>query len=420
MQGHKPPTALVLYHYLLPDDVVSAVLFTELCTGLAEKGWRVVASSSNRARQDYRRTYPENSVWNGVEFRRVWRPGLSQASHLGRIVNAIWMVAAWSRLALDRSLQPDVLIVGTDPVLSPIVALAWKAFNPRVRLVHWCFDLYPEAAIAAGLLGENSLPARLFKHLMRRTYRGFHLMVDIGCCMRERLQAYSSPSRTLTVPPWALSEPDEPAPIPELERRELFGKASLALLYSGSLGRAHSWHWVPELAYALRAIDGRIVFSARGSSVAKLRNLVNESKAPVDFVELAPAERMAERVSAPDIHIVSLCEDWTGTVVPSKFFGALAVGRPVLFVGSPDSAIAKWIEQFGVGWVLHPERVGQLLLELKHWSQSPEAKARMFQHCHAVYQREFSRSCALDRWDDALQDRAPARDTESAHQLAPQ
>jgi colanic acid biosynthesis glycosyl transferase WcaI len=407
-----------LYQYMLPDDVVSAVLFTELCTGLAGKGWRVVASSSNRARQDHRRTYPEYSVSNGVEFRRVWRPALSQASQLGRIVNAIWMIVAWSLLALDRSLQPDVLIVGTDPVLSPIVAIVWRVFKPRVRLVHWCFDLYPEAAIAAGLLRENSFLVRLFKGLMRRTYRGFHLIVDIGCCMGERLREYDSSSRTLTVPPWALSEPNEPAPIPELERRKLFGEANLALLYSGNLGRAHSWSWVPELAHALQTIEGRIVFSARGGSVAKLRNLVDESKAPVDFVELAPAEGLAARVSAPDIHIVSLREDWTGASVPSKFFGALAVGRPVLFVGSRDSAIAKWIEQLGVGWVFNPERIGQLLLELKHWSQSPGAKARMFQHCHNVYQREFSRECALDRWNDALQDKARACDTRSAAQYA--
>jgi hypothetical protein len=90
------------------------------------------------------------------------------------------------------------------------------------------------------------------------------------------------------------------------------------------------------------------------------------------------------------VQIVSLRENWTGTVVPSKFFGALAIGRPVLFLGSPDSAIAKWVKELRVGWVLDAERIEQLARELTEWSQCSEAKLQMFRHCHEGYQREFS------------------------------
>ena len=89
-------------------------------------------------------------------------------------------------------------------------------------------------------------------------------------------------------------------------------------------------------------------------------------------------------------------------MVPSKFFGALAIGRPVLFLGSPDSAIAKWIKELRVGWVLDPQRIEQLARELTEWSQCSEAKLQMFRLCHEAYQREFSKTRALDRWDRAL------------------
>jgi hypothetical protein len=52
--------------------------------------------------------------------------------------------------------------------------------------------------------------------------------------------------------------------------------------------------------------------------------------------------------------------------------------------------------------VLNPERVEQLARELTEWSESSDAKLQMFQQCHEAYQREFSRSRALDRWDRAL------------------
>jgi hypothetical protein len=47
-----------------------------------------------------------------------------------------------------------------------------------------------------------------------------------------------------------------------------------------------------------------------------------------------------------------LRKEWTGTVVPSKFFGALAIGQPVLFVGSRESSVARIIEEHGVGWLI--------------------------------------------------------------------
>jgi glycosyltransferase involved in cell wall biosynthesis len=213
---------------------------------------------------------------------------------------------------------------------------------------------------------------------------------------------YGSAAAADTIVPWALIEPEWPSPIPPAERNELFAEAKLGLLYSGSFGRAHSWRGLPEIAEALHGRGGRVVFSVRGSGVERLREEVERRGSPVEFVEFAPTERLMFRLSAADVHVVSLREEWTGTVVPSKFFGALAIGRPVLFLGSANSAIAKWIKQMGVGWILDRDRIESLATELIEWAESPTAKAKLFKHCHAVYQREFSRRRALDRWDQTL------------------
>jgi hypothetical protein len=186
------PTALVLYHYLYPDQVVSSVLLTQLCTGLTERGWRVMGSACNRGYEDTACRYPQRSVWNQVDFLRIWRPGLRQSSSIGRLFNAAWMICAWSLLALNPCIRPEVIVVGTDPVLSLIVALVWRLFRPKVRVAHWCFDLYPEAALAEGLLDEKSLFVKLLKAILRRAYRRCDLIVDIGACMRRRLGAYVS------------------------------------------------------------------------------------------------------------------------------------------------------------------------------------------------------------------------------------
>jgi len=220
--------------------------------------------------------------------------------------------------------------------------------------------------------------------------------------MRRRLEAYGSKAQKETITPWALVEPEAPSPSDPAERQALFGEVSLGLLYSGTFGRGHSWRGTPELARALAPSGGKIVFSVQGNAVEQLRRAMQEAEAPVGFAPTAPSHTLQTRLSAADVHIVSLREEWTGMVVPSKFFGALAIGRPVLFVGSASSAIAKWIEQMGVGWVLDLERIEALAAELSQWAQSPKSKASLFAHCHAVYQREFSQCRAVDCWDRAL------------------
>ena len=144
------PRIFVLYHFLHPDPVVSSVHLSELCESLAEHGWSVTGYAANRGSGRESVTYPSASAWGRVSLRRIWRPDWQQSSSSGRILNALWMIVCWSLLAL-RFNPPDVLLMGTDPILSVLIAPIWRLLHSQVRIVHWCFDLYPEAAIADGV-----------------------------------------------------------------------------------------------------------------------------------------------------------------------------------------------------------------------------------------------------------------------------
>ena len=279
----------------------------------------------------------------------------------------MWMIARWSFLAITLRPHPDVLVVGTDPILSVLVAFFWRLFSPRTKIAHWCFDLYPEAAIADGLLPPHGLLTRVVSRLVRSAYRRCSLIADLGPCMRRMLLHYPSHAKRETMVPWALKEVDAPLPACASERASLFGEASLALLYSGSFGRAHSYEDLLRLAELLSPHGGKLVFSVRGNREAELKQTAQEKNANIQFVPFASPEQLQDRLACADIHVVTLHPAWTGMVVPSKFFGALAAGRPVLFAGSPESSLAQWIEKFGVGWVLTKENlceIGELLLEL--------------------------------------------------------
>jgi glycosyltransferase involved in cell wall biosynthesis len=397
------PHATILYHYFHPDDVVSARHLTDLAVGLAGRGWQVTAVPSNRGCREEGRTYPARDEVNGVCIRRVWRPKFRQASNSGRLLNAAWMLAGWGlRGAFGRRHGREVVVVGTDPVLSVLAALPWRTFRTRCPVAHWCFDLYPEAAIADGLVRADSPALRFLRQILAAAYRRCALIADLGPCMAGRLKVYGSPARAATLTPWALVEPTRPADPDPAARRDLFGDAGLGLLYSGNFGRAHSYAEFLQLARLLRNAPIRFCFAGRGNRVEELRAAVRPEDTNVTFAGFAPESELERRLGACDLHLVSLRPEWTGTVVPSKFFGALAAGRGVLFAGSAESAVARWVREYQVGWVLSADALPAVAADLRALAANPARLAGLRARCHAVYHAHFSKTRQLDRWDAEL------------------
>ncbi|MBA4189040.1 MAG: hypothetical protein C0467_13665 [Planctomycetaceae bacterium] len=170
--GNSRPHATLLYHYFHPDDVVSARLFSDLAEGLVACGWDVTVVPCNRGCRDESVSLPLKENWNGIRIERAWRPRFVQASTIGRLANTAWMLASWAKasITIPRRRQ-DVMIVGTDPVFGVLAAIPWRALRRRTRIVHWCHDLHPEAAIADGMTRESSLATRVVKRFVQAAYR---------------------------------------------------------------------------------------------------------------------------------------------------------------------------------------------------------------------------------------------------------
>ncbi len=394
-------TTLVLYQYYSPDDVIGAQQFTGLAEGLAARGYEVETWPCNRSRHHPEDSYSlKASQLNGVTVRRVWRPEFNQGRFLGRILNALWMEAAWGLRALFSQKAPETVIIGADPIFGLLLVPFFKLRWHQTQIVHWCFDLYPEYPIAEGMVKEKGVLVRFLRTLLRPSYAQCDLIANVGFCMKEKLSSYPI-RRSATLTPWAQEEPAEPLPLDIRERAQLFGDSPLALLYSGNLSHPHRFDLTLELARKMR--DSAVfVFSVRGNRVGDLVTTLKPEDSNIGFTVFAPREKLAARLSATDVHLVSLKSSYTGVAVPSKFFGALAVGRPILFEGDENSSIARWIKEYELGWVLHPANLEEIASELKKFSSCSTRKEAMFKHCHQVYQERFTQKAVLEGWDKEL------------------
>ena len=242
------------------------------------------------------------------------------------------------------------------------------------------------------------------RSLMKRGYAAYDALVDIGPRMQERLGAYDSGAAQRTLVPWALAEPPRAAAADPRVRAGLFPRAKLALLYSGTMGRAHDHRAFLDLARACRARSGddvTVCFSSRGNRQDELRAAVTPADSNVLFSPFADEVALESRLAAADLHLVSLQPEWAGVVVPSKFFGSLAVGRPLLYAGPADSEIARWIAEYDVGLTLGDD-VTPVVDRLHTLLARPDALARWQANAFSVYHREFSKQVINDRWDETL------------------
>jgi colanic acid biosynthesis glycosyl transferase WcaI len=392
------PRLLVLYHFFHPDQVVSARIFSDFAAEQAARGWDVTALTCNRS-HDGTTTFPPEESWKGVRIRRVFRPAWSQKKPLPRLGNSAWLLSAWF-VESTKLGAFDAIVVGSDPSFAVAIAIPLREARPRTPIIHWCLDVFPDAGEAewTGATRLLSPPARA---IMSAAYRRCDVVVDLGPCMRERLERYGGSPRRETLTPWALIEPEHPAEPDPAMRRELFGDAKIGLLYAGSMSRSHDFESLLQLARACRARAGdeiAMCFACTGTNLPRLEAAVRPDDTNVRFAPFTDEATLARRFEAADFHLGSLRPDFTGIVVPSKFFAALAVARPFIFAGRADAAIARWIVEHDVGFVLTPgavEDVATRLVALKD-----DARGLRAGRANALdtYRRYFSKRLVNDRW----------------------
>lgn len=395
---------LVCYHFFHPDEVVSARMFSDLAVEQRRRGWRVTALTSNRLWRDPHQLLPSRESWAGVDIQRVFRPPFDQARPLQRLANSAWMTAGWlgRALAIRRF---DAVVIGSDPAFAALLAVPLRRVLPRTAIVHWCFDLYPEAVYAEGLGSSTTKLAKVTESLMGAAYRSCDAIVDIGSGMRARLDRYGGGWQSETITPWALVEPPTILVPDPIERERLFAGAKLALLYAGTMGRAHDFTAFLDLARRCRARSGnaiRLCFACRGNRHDELRAAVRPDDSNVTLVPFADEAQLQARLQSADIHLLSLRPEWAGVVVPSKFFASLAVGRPVLYAGPPTSEIAQWIAENDVGMTLGNSETNAAVERLHQFLGKPESLADWQQNALRTYRARFSKSISNDRWNDLL------------------
>jgi glycosyltransferase involved in cell wall biosynthesis len=339
---------LVLNQYYRPGPEATAQLLAELCEGLAEK-YEITVVAGTTAGAGTGRMH-----LNGVDVIRVPSTAFPRRRLTARGVNYLTylVLASLRALAFPR---PDLVLCQTDP---PIVGAAAYLVARRfgVPLVAVVKDLYPETAVQLGKLSERHAAAAL-RRLIDLYLRGAERVVVIGETMRSRLEERGvERERLRVVPDWVDTEVIHPV------ERDLRGR--FVVMHAGNMGHAQDLDTLIEAARLLG--DGGVEFELVGDGARReeLERLAAGLDA-VSFLPYRPREQLSEVLSGASLHFVGLASGLSGYVVPSRLYGVLAAGRPVLVAADESSEPAQLVHRVGCGIVVPPGHAEQVAAEIR-------------------------------------------------------
>jgi glycosyltransferase involved in cell wall biosynthesis len=397
------PGCIIPYPYYYPDEVGSARIVTDFAEGLCFYGWDVQVLAGNRYHAKNGKISPRSEIRNGVKIRRSWHPYFPNSRNMGRLLNSFCLSIIWLTKLLF--VTTDVVVFGTNPPFTYFIIPFLAIFRPKIRLALWGFDLYPEAIIADGIKIPKIVKESLFRWA-GISYRRCGFLVDIGSCMCNRFCGYHQKAKHETIVPWALQEPPFLAEPDTAMRSELFGDANLGILYSGTIGKAHQFEEFILLARALRARHASITFcfAGTGNRYQELCNAITPDDTNITFAGFIEEDRLSLRLAAADIHMISLRHGWEGVSVPSKFFGSLAAGRPLLYCGTPLSCIATLIKENELCFVVEKKNIKTMADMLEAFSHNKHEIRQMQERAFLFYNTYFSKKLQLAKWDNSLRD----------------
>jgi glycosyltransferase involved in cell wall biosynthesis len=366
-----PVRVLLLNLYYPPDTSATAKMAQTVVAALAEKHDVTVLCG----RPSYDPT--ERRPWRLFQFEQSGRVRILHAGSSDyprtQMKMRLFNYLSYVFLAVPRALflPCDVVLAMTDPPFEGIVG-AFVALLKRKPYIYNIRDLYPDMAVGGSIV-QPGLLARIWEKLHRWALRRATRVVVLGEDMRNRILAKGvDPSCVAVVRDGAEIAPkDAPAPALDSEViRAIRGSFRFVLLHAGNLGFYGAWDTLLAGAASVAADGIGLVFVGDGAQRIRLEAAAADIS-NVRFLPFFPANRISSVLAAADAHIITVKRGLEGVVVPSKMYGILAAGKPIVAVAPRECDVVSLGEAKGFSLSAGPDDPARFAQLVRDLSQDP-------------------------------------------------
>jgi hypothetical protein len=270
---------------------------------------------------------------------------------------------SYTKLVIPRALftKCDAVLAMTDPPFAGIIGafvaiLKGKPYYYNIR------DLYPDMAVGGSILPPGLL-ARFWERLHRWALRHAAKVIVLGEDMRNRLLAKGVRAEQIEIvrdgtdisPPGAPPRQLDPEVIGQIRDGFRF-----VLLHAGNIGFYGAWDTLVAAARQLEADGVGLVFVGEGAQRAQLEAAAT-GVSNIRFLPFFPGNKVPSVLAAPDAHLITVKRGLEGVVVPSKMYGILAAGKPIVAVAPRETDAVSLGERLGFSVGADPDRPDEVV-----------------------------------------------------------
>jgi glycosyltransferase involved in cell wall biosynthesis len=420
-----PLRVLVLNQFFWPDVAATAQHAFDLARYLRSHGDEVSAIASRSIYGQTGSALPEEEITDGIAIHRVTSSVFGKRGVIFRSFDFLFFNVAclFKAMSLPRH---DVVICLTTPPFIALVGIFLRWIK-GTRFIFWTMDLYPDVPLAAGVIKRGSIVHWIFGRLDRFCLRRADLVVVLGRCMRDKvLRNGVDPLKLVTIAPWA--DPSEVPNVPArrfsesmdsaVARRVTGGEARPSVVndnryraeweigdrfvieYSGNCGVGHDVSSVCDAMLALRDDDSiRWVIVGGGLAWPRIEDFIRRHRiSNVILRPYQPRAHLGDLIALGDVHLVLVADGFEGLLIPSKFYGVMAAGRPTIYIGPEETEVARVIQEEECGIVIPNSDPSRLVAAIERLRRDPVTSLSMGLRGRRALERSYSMQLACRRW----------------------
>jgi colanic acid biosynthesis glycosyl transferase WcaI len=400
----------LICHVFPPEHAPAGVMTSELAEDLAGRGHRVTVITGWPS-------HPGGALFPGWVARwrsvgqdprgfRIIRCGHSLHGDKGTF-SRLWYYFTFGVSAAINGLAAgplDSVLCISTPVFGGWAALLMARLK-GARFVYGIFDLHPESAANAGLIGRG-LAYRALRASDTLLCRSSDSILTLGDGLRQEIIARGIPAAKVNVVPlWLDGRKIHPGPRDnDWRRKHGISASTFVALYAGTIGHVSGAEMLIETARQLSDHPNILILCVgegpvkdRLISEAARRELVN-----LRFLPFEPAEALNDVQAAADVGLVTLLPDSGRSSIPSKVLGYIAAGRPVIASVAADSDTAQMIVSGACGRVTAPQDAAALASAILDLASDEQTRLRLGENARRYFEQHFDRARSAPAYERLL------------------
>ena len=356
---------LVYAHYYYPDVASTGQILRELCEGMRDEFditvICAVPSYSGKVADEYttEKYYHENI--NGVKVVRVRVPAFTKDNKKSRIKILISYFFGAVGATVKSEKQDYIFTISQPPILGGVLGVIGKWFKGG-KMIYNIQDFNPEQTLAVGY-SKNKLILDAARAVDKFSCRQADKVIVVGrdmqATLRNRFNNKNAPNNVF-INNWIDEKEIYPLQYNNNKVIDFKKKYNLenktVIMYSGNIGLYYDLENIIKIIGRFKdRNDVVFTFVGDGTKKQELQTYAKEQKmGNVIFVPYQEKENLIYSLNACNAQWCISAKGIKGVSVPSKLYGIMAVGKPVIGVMEEGAEARLIIEETNCGLVCEP------------------------------------------------------------------